>query len=66
LFSLGFLNIGPAELVVILAIALIVVGPKKLPEVGRAVGNSLKEFRKATQDIRDQIALKADDHDQKP
>ncbi len=66
MFSLGFLNIGPAELVVILAIALIVVGPKKLPEVGRAVGNSLKEFRKATQDIRDQIALKADDHDQKP
>lgn len=50
-------NIGPWELILILAVALVVVGPKKLPEMGRAVGNGLREFRKATQDIRDQIDI---------
>lgn len=45
----GFLpNIGFPELVLILALALIIFGPGKLPEVGRAVGKSLKEFKKAT------------------
>jgi len=38
-------NVGPLELVVILAIALIVLGPKKLPEVGRSVGNGIREFK---------------------
>ena len=40
-------NVGPMELVVILAIALIVLGPKKLPEVGRSVGNGLREFKES-------------------
>jgi len=48
-------NIGPWELILILIVALVVVGPKKLPEMGRAVGNCLKEFRKATSDIRNQL-----------
>ena len=38
-------NIGPMELIVILAIALIVLGPKKLPEVGRSVGKGMREFK---------------------
>ncbi|MDX6697648.1 MAG: sec-independent protein translocase protein TatA [Solirubrobacteraceae bacterium] len=38
-------NIGPLELVVVLAIALIVLGPKKLPEAARAAGRGLREFR---------------------
>jgi len=38
-------NIGPLELIVVLAIALIVLGPKKLPEAGRAVGRGLREFK---------------------
>jgi sec-independent protein translocase protein TatA len=38
-------NIGPMELVLVLAIALIVLGPKKLPEAGRAVGKGLREFK---------------------
>jgi sec-independent protein translocase protein TatA len=38
-------NIGPMELVVILAIALIVLGPKKLPEVGRSIGKGMREFK---------------------
>ncbi len=38
-------NIGPMELIVVLAIALMVLGPKKLPEVGRSVGRSIREFK---------------------
>jgi sec-independent protein translocase protein TatA len=38
-------NIGPMELVLVLVIALIVLGPKKLPEAGRAVGRGLREFK---------------------
>ena len=38
-------NIGPMELVVILAIALIVLGPKKLPEAGRSLGRGMREFK---------------------
>ena len=40
-------NIGPMELIVILAIALIVLGPKKLPEVGRSVGKGMREFKES-------------------
>ena len=38
-------NVGPLELILVLAIALIVLGPKKLPEAGRAVGRGLREFK---------------------
>jgi sec-independent protein translocase protein TatA len=38
-------NIGPMELVIVLAIALIVLGPKKLPEVGRSLGKGMREFK---------------------
>jgi sec-independent protein translocase protein TatA len=38
-------NLGPGEILVILTIALIVLGPKKLPEAGRAIGRGLREFR---------------------
>jgi sec-independent protein translocase protein TatA len=38
-------SIGPLELVVVLVIALIVLGPKKLPEVGRSIGNGMREFK---------------------
>ncbi len=48
-------NIGPTELIVILLLALIVFGPKRLPEVGRTVGKSLREFRRASSDIRDEL-----------
>jgi sec-independent protein translocase protein TatA len=40
-------NVGPMELIIILAIALIVLGPKKLPEAGRSVGRGLREFKSA-------------------
>jgi sec-independent protein translocase protein TatA len=38
-------NIGPMELIIVLAIALIVLGPKKLPEVGRSIGDGMREFK---------------------
>jgi sec-independent protein translocase protein TatA len=38
-------NVGPLELIVVLVIALIVLGPKRLPEVGRSIGKGMREFR---------------------
>jgi sec-independent protein translocase protein TatA len=38
-------SVGPMELVIVLIIALIVLGPKRLPEAGRAVGKGLREFK---------------------
>lgn len=40
-------NIGPMELIVVLAIALIVLGPKKLPEVGKSLGKGMREFKQS-------------------
>jgi sec-independent protein translocase protein TatA len=54
-------NIGPTELLVILLIALVVFGPKRLPEIGKTVGKSLREFRKATEDIKSELNLNADE-----
>lgn len=55
----GFLpNLGAPELLIILALGLIIFGPGKLPELGRSIGKSIKEFRNATRDINDTIAGK--------
>jgi sec-independent protein translocase protein TatA len=40
-------NVGPLELVIVFVIALIVLGPKRLPEVGRSIGSSMREFKDA-------------------
>lgn len=40
-------NIGPFELIVVLVIALVVLGPKRLPDVGRSVGRGMREFKDA-------------------
>jgi sec-independent protein translocase protein TatA len=44
-------NIGPMELVVVLIIALVVLGPKKLPEVGKSLGKGMREFKESLSDI---------------
>jgi sec-independent protein translocase protein TatA len=54
-------NVGPLELVVILAIALIVLGPKKLPEVGRSIGKGMREFKDSLNGDSDR-----DDEDERP
>ncbi|MBM7869020.1 sec-independent protein translocase protein TatA [Clostridium pascui] len=48
-------SLGLPELIIILVIALVVFGPKKLPDIGRALGNSIKEFKKATKEITKDI-----------
>ncbi|MEW6586724.1 MAG: Sec-independent protein translocase protein TatB [Nitrospirota bacterium] len=48
-------DIGMPELVVIFIVALIVVGPKKLPELAKALGKGLGELKRAFQDVRDQV-----------
>ncbi|WP_404330275.1 twin-arginine translocase TatA/TatE family subunit [Mesobacillus maritimus] len=44
-------NIGIPGLILILVIALVIFGPKKLPEIGRAFGSTLKEFKKSTREL---------------
>jgi sec-independent protein translocase protein TatA len=48
---------GPLELVIILVIALLVLGPGKLPDVGAALGKSIREFRKASSDVQEAVRL---------
>lgn len=48
-------GIGMPELLLILAIALIVLGPKKLPELARALGKGMAEFRRATDELKDEF-----------
>lgn len=47
-----FGSIGMPELVIILVIALIIFGPRKLPELGRSLGRSIGEFRRASNELR--------------
>lgn len=48
-------GIGMPELILILAVALIILGPKRLPEIARALGKGLSEFRRATDELKDEF-----------
>jgi Tat protein translocase TatB subunit len=50
-------GIGMPELIVILVVALVVLGPKRLPEVARSVGKALAELRRQTSDLADDLQL---------
>jgi sec-independent protein translocase protein TatA len=51
-----FGSLGMPELLVILVIALIVMGPRKLPELGRSLGRGIAEFKNATNDLHRSLA----------
>jgi sec-independent protein translocase protein TatA len=57
-------NIGPFELLLVLILALLVLGPGKLPEVGNALGRTIREFRKASTDVEESLLV--DDRAAKP
>jgi len=54
-------RLGTGELILILAIALIVVGPSKLPELGKSLGRTINEFKKFSKEIKDDISLEDTD-----
>ncbi|MGG1399394.1 twin-arginine translocase TatA/TatE family subunit [Bacillus salipaludis] len=58
-------NIGVPGLILILVLALIIFGPKKLPEIGRAFGQTLKEFKKSTRELADDIMPDIDEDKKK-
>ena len=51
------MNIGPAEIIVVLFIALLVFGPKRLPEMGRQLGRGVRSFRQAAENARSELGL---------
>jgi sec-independent protein translocase protein TatA len=53
-------SIGWQELVVVLVIALMIFGTKRLPEVGRSMGSALKEFKAGTQEIKGKTSIRAE------
>jgi sec-independent protein translocase protein TatB len=55
------LNVGPLELLVVLAVALIVVGPERLPELARSVGRVLRQFREVQDEVRNMVSSGVDD-----
>ena len=52
-------NIGPFELLLVLILALLVLGPGKLPEVGNALGKTIREFRRASTDVESGLRVDA-------
>ncbi|MBS3887446.1 MAG: twin-arginine translocase TatA/TatE family subunit [Firmicutes bacterium] len=52
-----FGRIGPQELLLILALVLIIFGPRKLPEIGRSLGRGLKEFKQAALELRESVDI---------
>ena len=61
-----FGSLGIQEIAVILGLALIIFGPKKLPEIGKTLGRSLGEFRRATSDLKRSIQQEVDSIDDTP
>lgn len=48
-------GLGPQEIIFIMFIALLIFGPKKLPELGRTIGKAMREFKKATSEIEKEV-----------
>jgi sec-independent protein translocase protein TatB len=50
-------NLGPLELIMVFVVALLVLGPKRLPELARSLGRALGEFRRATDDLKTSLTV---------
>lgn len=61
--AMGFGRIGATELILILAIALVIFGPSKLPEIGKSIGRAISEFKSQANKVTED--LKADSNDEK-
>ena len=63
-----FGSIGMPELILILVLALLLFGPKKLPEVGKSLGKGLAEFKRASEDLKETLRREVDslEHEKTP
>jgi len=58
---LGLFNLGGGEIILVLALVLILFGAKKLPELAKGLGQGIKEFKKATRDVTEEVASAMDE-----
>ena len=61
-----FSSIGPLEIAIVAIIAILVLGPKRLPEAGRGLGRSMREFKSGIADIKGGDSEKPSDSESKP
>jgi sec-independent protein translocase protein TatA len=59
-------NMGPGEILLIFLLIIILFGAKRLPELARSLGKSIKEFKHATQGLRDELDINKIDEKEKP
>jgi sec-independent protein translocase protein TatA len=62
----GLFNLGGGEIILILALVLILFGAKRLPELAKGLGTGIKEFKKATRDVTDEIHSAMDEQPPPP
>ncbi len=59
---LGLFNLGGGEIILVLLLVLILFGARKIPELAKGLGQGIKEFKKATREVTDEIQNAVDDH----
>ena len=59
-------NIGPGEILLVAALGLLIFGPKKLPEISRSLGRALREFRRATGELTEELKAGLDNPSPNP
>ena len=59
---LALFNLGGGEIILILALILILFGARKLPELAKGLGQGIKEFKKATREVTDEVSSAMDEH----